>query len=901
LRIAGLPYQTSLDLSFEKSAEWAAAVLATEERLRTERESICLALETQIGQVGTDDPGRQHMINIRRDLFNGRRPRPASLAGAESLLRDSGSARIKDWISEQDELTGQVAGGKQILAGELADKRTMLRALADNAELRSAILLQSTVLDGQMGHYVRADKGLDKAARRIERSLLQFIYRASCKTSPFSTLASIGLGRFVDDPGAPLLPDRISVAKRGRIQLNMAALGRLSRLILASKQLRSDLMLKMTPGWSLTEEQLRYLRRRVVAMKDTDSAVTMDSVHEDLFFLASGQALGAVIELLPAGHERDFRDLAASLAAGKAEDEGDRYLGHLLRLGMLVVPALQVDINARDPLLDYASGVRSVNGPWSAELAGRLEAAAALVNEYADAALDRRRAILKGLRALVVEIFQGFDQPELAPRTLLYEDCFVESHGLLFGEAQWDRVAVADLERLATVLPAFDGSLPRRLLAKSYLRARFGQGGICDDVQGFAHDFQRDLLQPYSQRVGMWRTVGEDNRLVRTETGMNQPELRALDTARQAAADLVGTAWADPAAEEIQLGDEFVERVISELPPLSDPVGSWSFVAQLAAGDGADRPSRLIVNQIYSGMGLLFSRFGHGLKGPDGVPAQHMLAEQLAAVTPPGVVLAELRGGYDMTNLNLHPRVTPYEIVCAGEISKRPESEQISIEDLSVVDDVDQGRVKLVSRRLGVEVVPVYLGFLLPFALPEVQQVLLCFAPQGMAAVDLWTGTGKQSPADQVSRRPRVNFGSVVLQRREWSIPAESFPQRAPDDDDSAYFLRVNRWRTTHGMPRWVFAKAEMDMSRPGAAPPEDAAMEREMGTAGRFERKPLAVDFDGWFSVMLLENLQRGANSRLKIVEALPGPAELWARDASGYRYVTELVIELYKAGGGS
>jgi hypothetical protein len=102
-------------------------------------------------------------------------------------------------------------------------------------------------------------------------------------------------------------------------------------------------------------------------------------------------------------------------------------------------------------------------------------------------------------------------------------------------------------------------------------------------------------------------------------------------------------------------------------------------------------------------------------------------------------------------------------------------------------------------------------------------------------------------------------------------------------------------------MPRWVFAKAEMDMSRPGAAPPEDAAMEREMGTAGRFERKPLAVDFDGWFSVMLLENLQRGANSRLKIVEALPGPAELWARDASGYRYVTELVIELYKGGGGS
>jgi hypothetical protein len=906
LRLAGLPYEASLGLAFPKTAEWARSAFDADRGVAAQGMAVNLLLEMHIGDIDPRDPERVHLINLRRDLFNGRLPRRASMQSAERSLGTEGLGAVREWIARHEERDRLIATGPGVLADELSPKREFLKKLAAEETLRSAILLQSPVLDVQMEPYLNKSGQLDKGDRRAERSILEFVYRASCKTSPFSTLASLGFGEFATDGNPALVPTSISVENRSRIQLNMAILGRLSRLIVDSSDLRRDLSVRMVSGWALMLEQLRYVRRSVIPMQDDDSPIAVDTVHEHLFNLPSGVTMNSILELLPAGEDRVFSALAASLHERNGQnsrDEVERYLAQLLRLGVLVTPATQVDIHASDPLLEFERGVRSIDADWAIRLADNLATVRNLIKEYEAGTVKRRRATLSDLRHLMVWIYESLSEdPGTPSKTLLYEDCFIAGEGLVGNRQTWEREFIEDLKAITTVLPAFDVNLPRRLLTRKYFRNRYGSDGKCDDFQGFAHEFHRDFLQPFNERMAMRRSVTPDNTLTRLESGMRHAELGAIDNARAAAAQQVIQAWSDPHAKEIKLTRPFVDAVVRELPSHEMPIHPWAFFAQLAPKSQGAEHDLLVVNQIFSGLTLMFSRFAHGLTTPSGQRASEVLARELKLATPRGTVLAELSGGYDTANLNMHPPVTPYLILCPGEVSARPIDEQIPIDNLVVVDDPEERRLKLMSRRLELEVLPVYLGFLLPIALPEVQQVLLGFSPQGMAGVDLWLGTGYLPDTTRVTSRPRITYGNVVLQRRCWTIPHGCFPRRSPKETDADYFRLVNRWRLEQNLPRNVFAKVDFDRtSAQSRTPAETEENGDKAGKAAGFSRKPLAVDFDSWFSIVLLEHLERVSKSALLFVEALPGPDQLWARDSEGRQYVSEFVIELYRSKHGS
>jgi hypothetical protein len=241
--------------------------------------------------------------------------------------------------------------------------------------------------------------------------------------------------------------------------------------------------------------------------------------------------------------------------------------------------------------------------------------------------------------------------------------------------------------------------------------------------------------------------------------------------------------------------------------------------------------------------------------------------------------------------------VTQFEIVCPGDASTRPAEEQISLEDLVLVHDDEVDRLRLMSTRLGCEVVPVYLGFLMPMALPEIQQILLCFSPSGMAQIDLWAGTGDPIPVDGITCYPRLALGELVLQRRMWKLNTAVFPFRDPQHSDADHLLRLQRWRVVHGLPRRLFAQidnaaAKSAVDEDAAAPDAQPDAERKAG------RKPLPVDFDSWMSLQLLEQLALGASARIVLTEASPGLDELWLTDEHGSPHVSELLLELYDTG---
>jgi hypothetical protein len=279
----------------------------------------------------------------------------------------------------------------------------------------------------------------------------------------------------------------------------------------------------------------------------------------------------------------------------------------------------------------------------------------------------------------------------------------------------------------------------------------------------------------------------------------------------------------------------------------------------------------------------MFSRFAHSLAETGNEWIVPALRHTLDRLQPPDAVFAELRGSYDSSNLNLHPQVTDYELACPGEISMRPAVEQIPLTDLFLQDDVYQGRLRLYSKRLNKEVIPVYLGFLLPMMLPAIQQVLLNFSSINFCMPGLWLDVSparSQDEQDGVLFYPRICYKHLMLQRAMWKMPLTAFPSRASQEADSDYFQRILRWQKQHHLPARVFLRIE--------APSQGESAGRMMSM-----RKPLFVDFTNYFSVALLESVLRKATGQLVLSEMLPGREDLWF-EYEGKGYVTELLIEM-------
>ncbi|MFU8874095.1 lantibiotic dehydratase [Micromonospora sp. SL4-19] len=894
LRTAGLPLEVADRLAFDDSAEWARRTLALEDRLREAAPRLADALEVAVARNLDDDQLRRRLIRLRRDVWNLRRPDPADPAAWPKAALGADTHRmLARWLETFAAYRRELADGAAVLDRELAERRAVLRELADDPDLRGGILLASPSLDQYLPAYLAASGRLGKRARRVERSLLEYALRTACKTSPFSRLTTVNVGTFGAGAG-PLLDvspvtDRTGEAKRGVARLNLAALGRLSAIVLADETLRADLPVTVTTGWRIEHGRLRYLRRRRTSSEDGDAAITLESIHESLFVLPTGRVLHDILGALDGGRVRRMADLVTELAAdGRPTAEIEQYLHHLLRVGLLVVPNLHLDIHADDPVEGYRHALREIGRDWADRLAERVATVNRLAVGYPAHDVAGRRRVLADIRRELVAAHADLGRPDIpAPRTLVYEDATLRTRlPVTADRSRWDRDILPGLRALARIMPVFDINLPRRLATKGFFRARYGAGGRCDDLLTFAHEFQQDFFEHYTGRMMRRRAFDADNTYVRQENWFRQEEITALDDARVAVARRMRDAYdrLPAGAEELRLDDAFMSDVAAMVPETLGTLDPRSFFLQLA--DQGDR-HRVVVNRIYSGMTLLFSRFAHLFADEDLAGA---LRAELARLQPPGAVLAELKGGYDATNLNLHPAVTPYELVCPGEISSRPAGEQIHMDDLSVEHDPVADRLLLRSRRLGAEVIPVYLGFLLPMALPEVQQVLLTFAYLGMAQPDLWAGTGVALPGRGIAGYPRIAFGDLVLQRRMWKLhPDHLPPARTPEQSDADWFLRWQRWRRDNGLPRRVFATPEGgpvtpkvgDAGQPGAQP------------GVRPDHKPLYVDFDSHFCLQLLEATGRGAGSRLVLTEMLPDRAEQ-VLNGPGGTHVTELTVEL-------
>ncbi|MFD4135932.1 lantibiotic dehydratase [Streptomyces goshikiensis] len=893
LRVAGLPLSAVEALRAPDTARWAEEVLTAEAALRKGEQRLGDVLHEAVGATdpAPDGPGaaqRRALLRLRRQIHNGRPParRDASTetaVEAVAAVDEDAAEHLAGWLHRRGLLDKLLAEGPPLLAADLAGNRAALRGLLADERLRLGLLLASPVLEKQLDGYASAEGVPGGRARKAERSVLSYVYRTACKTSPFSTFTGVATGRFTDDaaPGGGM---RVADAWSSHVRLNVVVLARLAELILADPVRRRDLPLRLASGWGHEEDRIRYVRRSVTAGDDA-AAVTFDAVKDRLFFLRRSGTLDRLLALFAGRPELRHRELTDWLAAEHAADpaECEAYVAALLQLGMVRVPCLETEVHGGDPLRSFQRSLTSLERPWADRLAALLEAPAAALAGYPEAGHAERAGLLRALRDGLRRAQEELGAPDAAlPQTLLYEDVSA-GHELPCAPPDW--TALRSVER---ILPAFDLTLAGRITFEGFFTARYGSGGRCEDLLGLVHDFHEDFYDQYLSFTSRRKPFDERGEYVAEENWLGLPGIRALDAARREFVGRMRRAWSayeaahgtdGAAADLIRLDEADLAAVAAELAPVTPDFAPRCHHLQLAR-DPADGSPLTVLNRSYGGLSFPFSRFTHvyderGGPGPADAPDTGFCAglrDTARRVTPPGAVLAEVTGGPVTTNLNLHGELTDYEIVCPGESGTLPPERRLHLDDLYAEHVPATGRVVLRSRRLGREVIPVYLGYLVPLALPAIPRTLLLLSPSSMSPLDVWAGVPEGAARDRVTARPRVVHGDVVLSRRSWTTTAGALPVRGALE--AGHFLDWQRWRRAHGLPEQVFATVSAGPSAAGA--------------------KPQYVDFASLLSLAAFETLLRDPAHRVVFRETLPGPDGPHVRSARG-AHVAELAVETF------
>lgn len=900
LRVAGLPIELVNALRFDATLDWARQVMRLDERVREGREELVEVLHGGVQTYASDREIQRALLALKRDLFNGRAPKDEGKARfAVSHLPPPQRAALDEWLTNVVAREQLLVSGRALFEQEVAQKRVLLKAALRDPNFRSGLLLASPTLERGLNHYLDAPNcNLNRRQRLAERAALLYLLRTACKTSPFSTLTAVAGGSFVHAPAA----NAAGVAwraddmqQKSLVKLNVAILTRLSILLLLSGDVQGDLPVRVKTGWEIQGNRIRYLRRMITTALE-ESAQTLDSVKEAVFYLPLSPTLRRLLEVLADGREATLNQLADEIGrleeADSEEKRAREFLLHLLRLDLLEVRGLRPSIYSPNSLAEYCARLEEIDNPKTRLLAAHLRKVEALVAAYPAAGLDERRRILAAVEDEVKACFftLGVKESEI-PRTILYEDAAIEPQELtISGDAWRDR-----LEKLATfqrLLPLFDVTVGSRLVTKGFFKVIYGECQRCDDVLAFAETFTRDYYDQYTRGSMRKGQTDAEGRLVASVNHFNMPEITRFDEVHQALVDYIGEEWAQmqPGSQELRLSEPALRALGERMPANLRTLYSHSFFSQLA--ETADGPL-LVVNRVYSGLTQMFSRFIYMFDAEGRNRMAEGLRATLETIQPPGAIFAEIQGAYD-TNMNLHPPVTRYEIVCPGEHSPRSVEDQIQVQDLYIEHDRLTDTLRLRSKRLDKEIIPLYLGFLLHMALPQLQQVLLNFSYPNFSALSFWTTANGPAPSDSVRFYPRIRYADIILERAMWKVPIESFPKREVMQPDADYFLNVVRWQRQHGIPVRIFVAPDFATARPAVDAEDDKETtgDRETG-ADTLIRKPLYVDFDNFFTVALLERAAARTSTGLVLTEMLPSEEQLWLRH-DGQSYVTEFIFEV-------
>lgn len=525
---------------------------------------------------------------------------------------------------------------------------------------------------------------------------------------------------------------------------------------------------------------------------------------------------------------------AVSARAGR---DTAAFYDKLVERGVLI-GEVEIPWSERRPLRALAA--RCSGAPWAADL----EAVEAAVDALGAAPLQEIPARIDAVASRLEPM------PHARP---LSGDDLVRCDAATGFEAQLPRALLADLERLLPLYARFYGAIYPERLTRETFAARFLKR-YPPDTPIPALDFYHGLFEPAAQApLAAFVSAASG----RSDSARREAAGRAFERAREFFASGARAAAATGAGEVVLSEADWIE-IAGDAPEPRFSCAALFQVAALTAESVSSPDARVCLNALFPGAGLSVARLAHLHRRGDGGtnPIVRVLEEGWARRARPGAAFAEvtfMHGGRT-ANAGLRPPLFPLEIELPGDRASEGR-EAVPLADLTAAWHSGAGRFVLRSVSRGIEILPVISSGINPEGFVS---FLTMIGGQDLQPLGLLPGFD----LPDVRRWPRYRFGNVVLFRRRWVFEAGEMPGGATAEE---LFLTTQRWRREHGLPADLFVHTDR-------------------------EPKPFYVCLDAPMFVDLLRRALPGA-TRIHVTEMLPGPANLWLRDAGG-RYASEFLV---------
>ena len=901
-RVAGLPVAAMDDLRATASAAALDLLADDEAAMECAAGKLAEALYAAVG--GCDDRGlRGELLQLRRDVHNLRRPSPKHLKSARRALTPAAAAALDDFAAAAERRDRTLAELPSLHTAEVESARRRFRRWVADADLRKGLQLSSRSLSGNLERYLATPpQALTAKERQIERGLLRYLSRMAMKTTPFGTFTALAPGRLVDGgeegAGATELelvgdPRR----KRSLVRLNKRICGVVLGEALADDRVRRQLGVELNSTLHDDDGRWRFL--------------TADGEREAFRRLDPNPVLDLYRDLLAAGPRR-LGDLEARLVADpRLEADADTvaaFTARLLDLGFL---RLRTGVPPQEAEWDrpLRRALAPVGGEAATHAVAFLDRMRAVCDAFAAASPDQRRRLLADAGRTMSDAYEELAQRSSSRLVVpFYEDAGAAARLTLHrGELAGAAASLLDYVRLTARL-----AWPRHLhlSMRHFYDQRYGGGAV--PLLRFYEDYYREHFKDYLERereamrhaaaapagdggheAGEGGPDGEDDGRT-AATGFDAlnpfglPVVEAMKAGNDRLTARLAELWRrTPDAEAIELSRGDLERATADAPVPTDPCFSTSVFGQPLPGAGPGGGTALLVSSLLRGFGKYFSRFLPAL------PAEIETDLRRNNDALSTARLAEVASDGDF-NGNLHPPLVAWE-VSYPTVEEGSPGKALRVTDLAV-EAVADDRYALLLRHLpsGERVVPLDLGFQNPLMRPPLYQLISGFAPAAnyylpapeRPAIGVAGVPADDGAAPHVLHRPRLVYdGWLVLGRRRWTVPRQLFPQRRGAESEAEHFLRVDRWRRRHSLPREVFVSVQ---AVPGAA---TARIRGDLHKPQYVDfTNPLLVDLFG----RLTENLDRYA---VRLYERLPTHDQLPRN--GGHRYATELVMQVDFPGG--
>lgn len=948
VRVAGGPFHLLSQLRAPETEVLLQRIAENRAAYETARDALCEAVFAAVPAV--EDAGHQKkMINLKREIYNGRVLSPQKVELLQRYLSPEGLALLEEVTALQREAADLDAAGAHRFAKESAAAREALHGLSRMDVLTKGLVLSSqTLLKSLPGYCKKGYGNAKKKDLKTELSLLQYLTRICAKTSPFSTFTNLVMAQVQPGQEAVASSHESAPQARGEIRLNNTLFKYLTSLLTSHPVYRRHIPLRPNP--TLTREEETYLFLINHNNVESFQRVPLNPVLDLFWDLANGKPEGvtmgemiaSALEMVDASDEDmaayilqllEYGFLEYNLGISGLDTDWDLKLSEKLKL-------MADDLPLRNDLIDVLGALRGLADQYAdADFKGRI----GLLNQaydlfhgvcfklHEDAGLpeeerlkpEDRQAFLRR-KAEAQKTEQAEEEAEASPPSdapegeveeteeefkrlagttffhkpeqMFYEDCVLTAPFQCGADVLQATLGVVD--ELADRLGILDGSLDERAAMTWYFNNNYTDEV---DVLSFYEHYYRDYKKPEEE----FRQKRTDEVRKRAEDAGKSTEegtpVKPKPTPPKPFAEVPERDACEAARQKFGVGLADALKELPFAPELNLPMDAVDQIVDTLEPEhryALPRSSCAAFVQ-FVGQGdqqqVMINSLPHGY-GKLFSRFMHLfdpaVTEALRQDSQEIHPEAHLLEDHDAStfNANLHPPLLSYEVWMPGGHNALPAEQQVPVTEM-VVRRTEAG-IELRNGKTDALLYVFDLGFQGEIGRSPLFRMLKRFSPAAPFYLQQVTSSFLKHlrKPDQVYLIPRITLGDrVIIQRKTWVIPQAQLPQRTPEDNAWTYYRKVRLWQRSLDLPDHAFVNITQRWELDNLPADKRAKVRRD-------DYKPQYIDFASPLVVRLFEKLVERVPVSMRVVEMLPAPEDMVR--LGGDAYVTEAVVQWRRDG---